>query len=115
MPLTSYEDLCEACLELFSGDRYDRKTYRFTHHETAGSFGQALDLSCALCIRLYMAWNGGDTYDRSDLSLPVPITYDCIRSVTLPGGRSGWTLRFLTGRSYPTQMTILPLDGMYKF
>jgi hypothetical protein len=75
MSLSSDEILCEACRNLFADERYNERRNWYTQHETADSFKQALDLSCALCSRLYIALNLDGEYDEVGLSSVTPIVY----------------------------------------
>ena len=83
MPATSAETLCEACQDLFSGERYDERNRIYQHHETTAAFRQALDLSCAICIRIWITFScrtyqkniSFDTMDHEELERFTPITY----------------------------------------
>lgn len=62
----SADRLCEACQAFLNGSRkVSKDSYRddeimFTHHETAESFGSALELECGICVRLWAAFERTD-------------------------------------------------------
>jgi hypothetical protein len=108
MSLTSDEILCEACKDLFSDHRKEKLGRWYTLHETGDSFRQALDLSCALCARLYISGNHNDTWNETDLSLWTPITYSESYSLL---GEIKWSISFeMNGKS--VSMIIRPFDSM---
>lgn len=83
MPATSTETLCEACQDLFSEERYDERNRIYLHHQTTAAFRQALDLPCAICIRIWINFSRRtyqknipfDAIDQEEFERFTPITY----------------------------------------
>lgn len=52
------EKLCSACQTFLRGESlYDKKKKSFTHQPSAYCFKEALELPCAICVRLWAAFN----------------------------------------------------------
>ncbi|KAH7401041.1 heterokaryon incompatibility protein-domain-containing protein, partial [Phaeosphaeria sp. MPI-PUGE-AT-0046c] len=83
MPANSVEILCEACENLFSEDRYNEAKRVYQHHPTTVAFRQALEISCAICVRIWITFSRRtyktikpfDTIDGDEFECFTPITY----------------------------------------